>query len=147
MRFSIRVIFLILGLLFPGLAAAENPLSSISLEAIRLLRIAPSDERAVIKTPDGKLKVIKVGDVIGNKDGHVIEIAAGRVVIEEKVGREIERVIIRLEGDKQRMERIKKEGEAPPPLLAPQTKTLEQDPRDRASGGSFTQKPSSRPRE
>jgi hypothetical protein len=93
---------------------------NIPIETVQLLKISGSDERAVIKTPDGKLVVIKVGDVIGNQNGKITEIAAGRVVVEEKVGRETETVIFRLEGGKQRIERIKRVGEPRPPLLAPQ---------------------------
>lgn len=144
MKIFIKIIFLTSVLLIPRLTFGEEPPQTGTLESIQLLRISPSDERAVIKTPDGKLKVIKVGDVIGNRGGRVIEIAAGRVVIEEKVDKEIEKVIIRLEGNKQRVERMKKEGETPPPLLAPQTKLLDQDRNDGASGGSFTRKPSGR---
>jgi Tfp pilus assembly protein PilP len=103
--------------LVPSFAFAEEPLQTVSLENIQLLRISPSDERAVVKASDGKLKVIKVGDAIGDKGGQIIEIAEGRVVVEEKGDRETEKVIIRLEGGKQRIERIRKQGESSPPVL------------------------------
>ena len=35
-----------------------------SVENIKLIKISPQDERAVIKTSDGRMKIIKVGDVI-----------------------------------------------------------------------------------
>ncbi len=107
-------------LTLPTLAFAQEPLENIPIETVQLLKISGSDERAVIKTPDGTLVVIKVGDAIGNQNGKITEIAAGRVVVEEKVGREIETVIFRLEGGKQRIERIKKFGEERPLMLAPQ---------------------------
>jgi hypothetical protein len=113
----LKPIFFVLALLIPSFAFAEEPLQTVSLENIQLLRISPSDERAVVKAPDGKLKVIKVGDAIGDKGGRIIEIAEGRVVIEEKSDRETEKVIIRLEGGKQRIERIRKQGESSPPVL------------------------------
>ncbi|HDH04287.1 MAG TPA: hypothetical protein ENH01_01040 [Nitrospirae bacterium] len=35
-----------------------------SVENIRVIKISPQDERAVIKTSGRKLRIIKVGDVI-----------------------------------------------------------------------------------
>ena len=137
-----RIIFVFV-LWLPRFASAES-LQTASLESIQLLRISPSDERAVVKTPDGKLTLIKVGDTFGDHGGRVIEIAAGRIVIEEKGGKGTEKIIIRLEGDQQRIERIKKEGETPPPLLAPQMTPVDPDRGDGASGGSFTRRPRSR---
>lgn len=99
------------GVFVPLIAFAQEPLESIPIESVQLLKISGSDERAVIKTPDGKLVVIKVGDAIGNQNGKITEIAAGRIVVEEKVGREIETIIFRLDEGKQRIERIKRFGE------------------------------------
>lgn len=81
-----------------------------SIDSIQLLKIAAQDERAIIKMPDGKMQLIKAGDVIGDSS-KVVEITAGRVVLEEKTGNLTETVIIRLEDGKQRVERIKKAGE------------------------------------
>ncbi len=86
-----------------------------SIDTIQLLKISAQDERAIIKTPDGKMQIIKPGDIVGS-DGKVVEITAGRVVFEEKTGNEKETVIIRLEDGKQRMERVKKIGERQPQL-------------------------------
>lgn len=89
--------------------------SASSVDSIQLLKISVQDERAVIKTSDGKVQIIKVGDVIDD-NGKVVEITAGRVVLEKKGGNETETVIIRLEDGKQRVERIKKAGEKQPQL-------------------------------
>ncbi len=88
-----------------------------NIDAIQVLKISGSDQRAVIKDIDGKTKLIKPGDPIG-KTAKIVEIAAGRVVIEEKAGNQAETVIIRLEDGKQRVERIRKTGEKQPPLYS-----------------------------
>ena len=84
---------------------------------IRILKISNEDQRAVVKMPDGKMQIIKAGDVIAD-GSKVVEITAGRVVLEEKTGNETETVIIRLEDGKQRVERIKKAAEKQPQLYA-----------------------------
>ncbi|MBI5634354.1 MAG: hypothetical protein HZA15_12850 [Nitrospirae bacterium] len=76
-----------------------------SMDSLHLLKISPQDERAVVKMEDGTKKIIKIGDVIG-KNGKVIEITSGRVVIEEQIDGGSEIVIIRLEEGKQWTERI-----------------------------------------
>jgi len=84
---------------------AEEVLHNASVDEIRIMKISPQDERAVIKTPDGKLQMIKVGDSVGT-GGKVIEISKDRIVIEE----DTDTVIIRLEDGKQILERV---GKAP----------------------------------
>jgi len=73
---------------------------------IQVLKISPQDERVVVKTADGKTQVIKPGDALAS--GTVIEIAEGRVVLEERQGNDKETVIIRLKDGKQTVERIRK---------------------------------------
>lgn len=85
------------------------------IDSIHLLKISPQDERAVVKMEDGVMKIIKPGDPIG-KSGKVIEIASGRVVIEEQTERGKETVIIRLEESRQRIERLKKVPDSRPEL-------------------------------
>lgn len=89
-----------------------------SLNEIQLLRILTQEERAVIKTPDGKTQTIKVGDPIG-ESARVIEITEGRVVIEEKTKTGMETVIIRLDEKGQRVERMRKTIEETPFIDAP----------------------------
>jgi hypothetical protein len=91
-----------------------------SIDSIQLLKISPQDERAIIKTTDGKLQIIKPGDAVDN-DSKVVEITAGRVVFEEKTGNEMETVIIRLEDGKQRVERIRKAPEKQVHLYSPRS--------------------------
>lgn len=100
---------MIIAVLFPLVAVAEeeNPLENISIAEINIVKISAQDQRAIIKTPDKKLLLLKVGDLIG-KRGKVIEIAKGRVVLEELIDQETELVIIRFEKGQQKVQRIKK---------------------------------------
>lgn len=94
-----------------------------SVDDLHVCKIAGRDERAVIKTPDGKTQIIKPGDTLGTS-GKVTEISADRIVIEEKKGNETEKVIIRLIDGKQKVERIKKTVEQFPAMLAPAAKDV-----------------------
>jgi hypothetical protein len=109
---KIKIIVLILIMVIPIAVMAKESPKPISIEAIQVLKIAGQDGRAVIKTADGKMQIIKPGDSLG-ANAKVIEIAADRVVIEEKKGNETEKVIIRLENGKQHVERIRQSGEKP----------------------------------
>jgi len=97
---------IVTGLIAVLLLATEWAASAGAAEELHILKISAQDERAVIKTPDGKMEMIKVGDSVGNR-GRVIEITKDRIVIEE----EMDTVIIRLEDGKQILERI---GRVPP---------------------------------
>ncbi len=108
-----------------------------TLEEIRVLKISPQDERAVIKTSERKLQIIKVGDILrvagspvkkyGAGGLRVIEITTGRIVFEEMTDMGVETVIIRLENGKQRVERIRKAREEQPLLYAPKLDTKRKD--------------------
>lgn len=93
-------------------------MSPVFAEDFQILKVSPEDERALIKTADGNLQVIRVGDRIGLK-GIVVEIVEGRIVIEERTNQDIETVIIRFENGKQKMERIRKVGDRSPVLYSP----------------------------
>ncbi|ALC17498.1 hypothetical protein DSOUD_2760 [Desulfuromonas soudanensis] len=88
------------------------------LEKVQFLKISPQDQKGVIKTPAGALQLVGVGDVIAG-DARIIEIAEGRVVLEQLGEGGPETVIIRLDGKHQRIERIRKQGDEQPLLLAP----------------------------
>lgn len=74
------------------------------IEDIRILKISPKDERAVIKTPDNKMRIIKTGDSLNELK--VVEITHNRVVFEEKTDRGTDTAIIKTEEKGQKMERI-----------------------------------------
>jgi hypothetical protein len=88
------------------------------IDKLQFIKISPQDARAVMKGEDGKLSVIKPGDVIGDTMT-VKEIAPGRIVLEEKSGKGPETVIVRLDGGKTRIERLSKTPERRPLLVAP----------------------------
>jgi len=103
MIFRLTVIALIL--LLPRVAVAEESLKGIAIEDIEVIRISPQDARAVIKAPGHDLTLLKVGDEIG-KNGRVSEITNGRIVIEEESDQARDKIIIRIEDGKQRIERL-----------------------------------------
>ena len=114
MRFSISI----LAILILALSVGEIKAQEITVESIHILRIIEQDEQAMIKLPDGRMHILKVGNSIG-KNGKVIEIVEGRIVIEERTDKGSETVIIRFENGKQRIERIRKAGDKQPILYAP----------------------------
>jgi len=114
-----NLIFIILAFsAIPFLVSAKEPVQAINIESMQVIQIIPQEEKAIIKTPDGRMEVIKVGDSIG-KSGKVVEIVEGRIVIEERTEKGPDTVIIRFEKGKQRIERIRKAGDKQPILYAP----------------------------
>lgn len=81
-----------------------------SLLEVQIVAISGKDERAIVKMSDGKMEIIKRGDLlhIGSKELRVIEITEGRVVFEEKTEGGIETLIIRIEDGTQKMEKIRR---------------------------------------
>lgn len=88
------------------------------LDQVQFIKIAPKEAKAVIKEADGKLKVIKEGDVIAD-GASVKEIAPGRIVLEEKAGEEAETVLVTIANDRAKIERLKKKPENKPVTVAP----------------------------
>ena len=88
------------------------------LDKIQFIKISPQESKAVIKAADGKLQVVKPEDVI--VDNTVIkEIAPDRIVLEEKTGHGMETIIVRMDNGKNRIERLRKQPDKGPMLLAP----------------------------
>jgi len=82
----------------------------------RLLKISAADQRAVVKQPDGSLRVIGIGDEI---DGaQVTEVAEGRVVLS---GKDAETIIVRFEHGKQRIETYQRNSDQSPAMTVPET--------------------------
>jgi hypothetical protein len=100
-----------------------SPAFPAPFEGLTVLKISPRDERAVVRAADGKVLVVKPGDAIAG--GTVIEIAEGRVVLEERKGSDKETVIIRLKDGKQTVERIRK---TPPSEPQQQMKVVSSQP-------------------
>ncbi len=105
-------------LLGPGVARAEDRFAAVAPEELEIVKIAATDERAVARAPGGGLELVRVGDAIGS-NGTVTEIAEGRVVIEDRVGKRVDTVIIRLAAGEQSVERISRIVEGQPGSVLP----------------------------
>ena len=95
-----------------------SALCADSVQGIQILKISSQDQRAVIQQADGAMRIVKVGDVVGDS-GTITEIAPGRVVLDKVSDRETERIIIHLEKGEQRVERLKRSAAKQPMLFTP----------------------------
>jgi hypothetical protein len=87
---------------------------------LRVIKISPQDERAVVRIDKRDLQIIEVGDALQNF-GRVIQIAPGRIVLETEADNGTELVIIRLKNGQHNIERIRKGGAEATVLQAPQS--------------------------
>lgn len=88
------------------------------LEQYQILKTSPQEQNAVVKAPEGALQLVGIGDVIAG-DARIVEIAEGRVVLEQAGEDGNETVIVRLDGKRQRIERLRPRGEKPPVMTSP----------------------------
>ena len=116
MKFPIKI--LVIFILF--ILINSYPVFAQSLDEIKVVKISSKDERAVVKIHGNDLQVIKVGDSLA-EHGRVVEITRGRIVLEINGDRGGEKVIIRLENGRQRIERIMKAGDERPEFSTPQS--------------------------
>jgi ribosomal protein L24 len=120
---KIRIVIIISTILFPFASIAGESAKKDAAYPLQVLKISAQDARAVVKTSEGKTVVIKPGTDLGAA-GKVVEIAADRVVLEEKSGVEVEKVIIRLKDGKQSVERMTKIEPKRPVLYAPAAREM-----------------------
>jgi hypothetical protein len=118
-----RIAIIIIARLLPLDSVAGESAKKDATYPLQVLKISSQDARAVVRTSEGRTMVIKPGDDLGAA-GKVVEIAADRVVLEEKSGVEAETVIIRLKDGKQSVERLKKTDQKRPVLYAPAVKEM-----------------------
>lgn len=102
-----------IALIFSAVSLLTSVAFAAPLDKVQFIKISPKDSRAVIKGADGKLQVIKPGDLIG-ESVTVKEIITGRIVLEEKTDIGPETVIVRMANDKTRIERLRKTPESRP---------------------------------
>lgn len=88
------------------------------LDKIQFIKISPQDSKAVVRSADGKMQVIKPGDTLV-ENITVKEIIAGRIILEEKTSKGVETLIVRVDGNKTRIERLRRQPESGPMLVAP----------------------------
>lgn len=98
--------------LIPGIAAAGP------LDKVRFIKISAQDAKAVVRSADGKMTVIKPGDTVV-ENITVKEIIPGRIILEEKTARGPETIIVRMDNGKTRIERLRKQAEAGSAPVAP----------------------------
>jgi hypothetical protein len=113
MKKNIRILTLLLVFLF--LLTGQS--LAAGLEKIKFLKISPENHKAVLKTPEGELQLVGVGDVVG--DATIVEIVEGRIVLERPSEGGKEMVIVRFDEGRQRIESIQARGEKPPVMTAP----------------------------
>lgn len=94
--------------------------SATPLDKIQFIKISPQESKAVIKASDGKLQVVKLGDAIA-ENITIKEIIPGRIILEEKTERGMEAIIVRMDNGKTRIERLLKQPDKGPMLVAPAT--------------------------
>lgn len=90
------------------------------LDKIQFIKISAQESKAVIRTVDGKMQVIKPGDTVV-ENITVKEIIPGRVILEEKTDRGMETIIVRMDNGKTRIERLRKQPEKSQQMVAPAT--------------------------
>jgi hypothetical protein len=74
-----------------------------SLGKIHFVKIAPQDAKAVIKGADGKLKLVKCGDVL-NDNLKIVQIVDGEVVLEHPGKYGQEKIFVRIENGRQKID-------------------------------------------
>jgi hypothetical protein len=94
----IRAVTTLLLLVIPAVALATD------LGGFTFKQISGYDQKAVVKTPEGQLKMIGVGDAIGK--AKVLDIAEERVVLEHLGPNGPETIIVRMINGKSRVERL-----------------------------------------
>ncbi len=125
-----KSILLLFAMIFFSIISTGHSLAA-GLEKYQFLKISPPEQKAVVKTPEGALQLLGVGDVIAG-DARIVEIVDGRVVLEQPGEDGNETVIVRLDGKNQRIERILPRGEKPPVMMSP---VEAKDPGERGKPG------------
>ena len=83
---SIGNIAKVLGLLYLCMAPLAH--ADTKLEDFALMAMGPLDGRAVVKSADGRMHVLKVGDTLPGTQAKVLQVLADKLVVEDSVGKE-----------------------------------------------------------
>lgn len=92
-------------IIIPSAVTSQESLKTFNLGDINVVKISAIEESAVVKTPTESLRVIKVGDVIGN-NGKVTEISTNRIIIEEATKKGLITTFITFENGNRAVKRI-----------------------------------------
>lgn len=88
------------------------------LDKIQFIKVSAQDSKAVVRGIDGKMQVIKPGDTVV-ENITVKEIIPGRIILEEKTSKGVETLIVRVDGGKNRIERLRRQPDSGPTLVSP----------------------------
>jgi hypothetical protein len=69
----------------PAAAPATTAANPVRLEDLTVMAVGALDGRAVLKGPDGKLQVVKVGDTIPGTHGVVSQVLADKIVVKDTI--------------------------------------------------------------
>lgn len=102
-----------------ALFAAE----ATTLESLTVMALGPVDGRAVVKTADGKMQVLKIGDTLPGTKAVVTQVLIDKLVVEDTIGKPGEAPVKQTvwiykpdkAGAKSRVQRLDREG---PPKAA-----------------------------
>jgi type II secretory pathway component PulC len=78
------------------------------LDGYSFKKISATDQKAVVKSPQGELTLVGVGDSIG-ATATIIEIVDDRVVLERPGKYAMEKLIVRVENGRQKIDVMKRE--------------------------------------
>lgn len=90
---------LILAITFAATLLAGQS-QAAGLEKFHFLKVAVREQKAVLKTPEGEMRLIGIGDTVAGAE--VTEIAEGRIVLKEGE----DKVIVRLKDGGQELQKI-----------------------------------------
>jgi hypothetical protein len=96
---------------------SEQSLIAEPLEKIMFVKLSPPEQKAVIKTPDGKLQMVGIGDMAGD-DNRIAEISKDRIVLEKMSQTGAETIIVTIHNGKQKILKISKAKEKKQPLVS-----------------------------
>lgn len=112
--------------------AATLSAATSALENLNVMALGPLDGRAVIKTADDKMHVLKLGDTIPGTQAVIQQVLNDRVVVEETVegqGASAKKQIVWIykptkAGEKSRIQRLDPQGPPKPVIQKPVVKLV-----------------------
>jgi len=112
----VKSILLLILVLLPLPVLAQET-ATLSLKTIKIVKISAQDRLATVKSADGILHLLKIGDELG-KGAKVSDITKGKIVVEETTDQGVETVFLILDNGVQRIEKIRKTSGEHRPLTA-----------------------------
>lgn len=128
-KFTIRFLMILTGVM------AVSGLHAAPLDELTVMALGPLDGRAVIKTGDEKMHVLKIGDAIPGTQAIIQQVLTDKVVVEETVENKdasAKRQAIWIfkptkAGEKSRVQRFDSQGPPKPVIQAPVIKMITPD--------------------